>query len=350
MIFHWFWRRFVIILALLILISGYIFLVFYQTIFADNTKFDSSQIEVHIEKDDTIDSLVLKLEVHLKSTKSFRRLSKIKSYESSIKPGRYFIYKGDNNNQIINNLRWENKPIKLVFNNQERIEDLAGRISDQIMIDSMTLLEYMTKDEIIHKKGFDRENALAMYIPNTYEVYWESDPQSITDRMYYEYHKFWNQERTSKAEALGFTPIEIMILASIVHKESTKDGEKSLIAGVYIERIRRNMKLQADPTVIYTIKKKSGDFKKVIKRVLYRDLEIDSPYNTYVYKGLPPGPLITPSIRSIESVLNPRIEGYLYFVADIERPGYHLFAKTLSQHNRNRAKYIRWINSIGIER
>ncbi len=323
---------------------------FYQTILASNTAFEGTSVEIFIDANDTFDSLSLKLENHLKSTKSFNRLAKIKSFDESIRPGRFLIFSSSSNNAIINTLRSGGEPINVVFNNQERIENLAGRISHQLMIDSLSLFNHITNDDIVSKKGFTSENALAMYIPNTYEFYWESDVSTFFNRMHHEYQRFWNKNRLAKAKLLELTPIEVTILASIVHKETTKKDEMPLVAGVYLERLRRNMKLQADPTVIYTIKKHLGDFNKVIKRVLYRDLKIDSPFNTYLYRGLPPGPIITPDIASIDAVLNPKMEGYLYFVADIENPGYHKFSKTLSQHNRSRAKYIRWINSQGIVR
>lgn len=351
---NYFWLRnlkwFLIAFLFLKLLGIFFSFLFHQTVFASNTKFDSSYIEIFIDDDDDLDSLNLKLEDHLKSIKTFNRLAKIKSYDTSIKPGRFFIYSSSNNNRIINELRSGGTPIKIVFNNQERIENLVGRISSQLMIDSLSLLEYITDEDIVGKKGFTVANALAMYIPNTYEFYWESDASTFFSRMYTEYQRFWNQNRRAKAKSLGISPIDAITLASIVHKETTKKEEMPLVAGVYLERLKRNMKLQADPTIIYTIKKHSDDFNKVIKRVLYRDLEIDSPFNTYLYQGLPPGPIITPSITSIDAVLNPKMERYLYFVADVENPGYHKFAKTLSQHNRNRAKYIRWINSKGVRR
>lgn len=323
---------------------------FHRTVLASNTAFEAKSLEIFIDTDDSFDSLCLKLENHLKSIKSFSRLAKIKSFDESIRPGRFLILSSSSNNTIINTLRSSGQPINVVFNNQERIENLAGKISNQLMIDSLSLLNHITNDDVVSKKGFTPENALAMYIPNTYEFYWESDASTFFNRMYYEYQRFWNENRLAKAKSLELTPIEVIVLASIVHKETTKKEEMPLVAGVYLERLRRNMRLQADPTVIYTIKKHSGNFKKVIKRVLYRDLEIDSPFNTYLYKGLPPGPIITPDIASIEAVLNPKMKGYLYFVADVENPGYHKFSKTLSQHNRNRVKYIRWINSKGITR
>ena len=165
-----------------------------------------------------------------------------------------------------------------------------------------------------------------------------------------EYNRFWNDERRTKAKALGLTPNEVVSLASIVHKETAKVDERSRVAGVYLNRIKKNIKLQADPTVIYALKKHTSNFDTVIKRVLYKDLELDSPYNTYKYAGIPPGPITMPDISAIEAVLTPEKHDYYYFVADVENFGYHKFAKNLAQHNRNKAQYIRWINNQNINR
>ena len=165
-----------------------------------------------------------------------------------------------------------------------------------------------------------------------------------------EYRRFWTDARLEKATDLGLKPSEVIALAAIVQKETAKVDERPRVAGVYLNRIRRGMLLQADPTVIFAIKKVSGNYDTVIKRVLYRDLELDSPYNTYKYRGIPPGPIAMPDISSIDAVLNAEDHDYLYFVADVENFGYHIFAKTLRQHNRNKQQYIRWVNANKINR
>ena len=321
-----------------------------RLVYLSNTKFVDDQVELFVDKDDTIDSVALKLEPYLKSVKRFKRLASIKEYDSNIKSGRYLLNKRMGNNSIINNIRQYNKPIEIVFNNAERIENLAGILSRQLLIDSLDLLKYMTNLNVINEYGFNIDNALSMYIPNTYQMYWDSTPEILVNRMYREYQNFWTNERLEKANTMGLTAEDVMILASIVHKESYKDDEKPKIAGVYLERLDRNMLLQSDPTVIYSKKKDAKDFDMVIKRVLYKDLEIDSRYNTYRYRGLPPGPITTPSLSSIKAVLNPQKEGHLFFVADPDNPGYHLFARTLRQHNRNKAKYVNWLNRNRIYR
>ena len=165
-----------------------------------------------------------------------------------------------------------------------------------------------------------------------------------------EYKRFWNEERIAKSKSLGLNSSQIITLASIVHKETAKVDERPRVAGVYLNRLSKGMLLQADPTVIYAIKLQTGNFDTIIKRVLYKDLELDSPYNTYKYAGLPPGPIAMPDISAIDAVLNPEKHDYYYFVANVEDFGYHKFAKTLTQHNRNKEQYVRWINSQKINR
>jgi UPF0755 protein len=189
-----------------------------------------------------------------------------------------------------------------------------------------------------------------MFIPNTYELYWNTTATKFRDKMIKEYRNFWNDERIAKAKAQGLTPAEATILASIVHKESVKKDERPRIAGVYLNRLHKGILLQADPTVIYAVKKKSNDFKQVIKRVLNKDLQVASPYNTYYSAGLPPGPIAMPDITAIEAVLNPEKHNYIYFCASVTRFGYHDFAVTQAEHEQNAKKYYNWINSQGVKR
>src|SRR5699024_1911088 len=184
-----------------------------------------------------------------------------------------------------------------------------------------------------------------LYIPNTYEFYWNTSAEGFRDRMKTEYEKFWTENRVEKAQKLNLSKEEVISLAAIVQKETAMADERPRVAGVYLNRLKIGMLLQADPTVIYAIKRNTNDFDQVIKRVLYVDLETDSPYNTYKYPGIPPGPIAMPDISSIDAVLNPENHSYLYFVADVENFGYHKFAKTLAQHNINKQDYIRWLNS-----
>jgi UPF0755 protein len=232
----------------------------------------------------------------------------------------------------------------------ERLENLAGSISRQIAPDSLSLLKSFNDTRNIGKFGFNNLNALSMYIPNTYEMYWNTSPEEFVNKMHKEYLKFWNKERLAKANKIGLSPTEVSTLASIVQKETSKVDERPKVAGVYINRLKKGIPLQADPTVIYAIKLQSNNFNTPIKRVLYKDLEIDSPYNTYKNKGLPPGPIFMPDISSIDAVLNYEKHDFYYFAADVTNFGYHKFAKNLAQHNRNAKEYQRWISSQGVNR
>jgi UPF0755 protein len=255
-----------------------------------------------------------------------------------------------NNNEIINTLRSKNEPVWVTFNNQERVEDLAGRIATQIEADSISLLQMMTDSAFLKDQGFNRQNALSMYIPNKYQFFWNTSAEDFRQRMKTEYDRFWNSERLQQAKEIGLTPHEVTVVASIVQKETAKIDERQKVAGVYMNRIQKGWKLEADPTVIYALKDQLQDFDTIIKRVLYKDLKIDSPYNTYMYRHLPPGPITMPDISSIDAVLDYEDHDYFYFVADVQNFGYHKFAKTLAQHNRNKSEYVRWINQQRINR
>jgi len=342
-------------LLLLISVSGiglglFFVLKFYQTFFWSNTQFENDFSYVFVDRDDTIDSLSLQMEPLLKSTKRFLFAAEKKGFAQRVRTGKYRIQKSMGNNDIINTLRSNRLTTKVVFNNQERIEDLAGRIATQIEADSLSLLKAFLDPLFLAEAGFTEANALAMYLPNTYEVFWDTTPENFRNRMLEYYRNYWDKSRISKVEALGLTPIDAVILASVVQKESVRVEEQNTIAGVYLNRLKIKMKLQADPTVIYALKKATGDFKQVIKRVLYKDLKLNSPYNTYRVKGLPPGPITMPDLSTLEAVLNPEQHNYLYFVAAPEKIGYHLFASSLSEHNKNKARYIRWINNQKIYR
>mgnify|MGYP001454894374 CR=1 FL=1 len=339
-------KKLILLISLIGLFVGLIFVIrFYQIFFWSNTNFENDFAYIFIDRDDTIDSLNIKLKPIIKSNNFFLTAAEKKGYFKSIIPGKYKIKKRMGNNQIINILRSQKLTTKVVFNNQQRLEDLAGRIAAQIEPDSLELLNSFLDSSFLSKTGFSKENAMAMYLPNTYDVFWDTTPEDFRTRMLNYYNKFWNKIRLKKAKALNLSPIEVYILASIVQKESVKKDEQSRIAGVYINRLKRKIKLQADPTIIFALKLNSGDFNKVIKRVLYEDLRLKSEYNTYLKLGLPPGPIIMPDISTIDSVLNPEQHNFLYFVASPQKPGYHLFAENLKDHNVNKQYYIKWLDS-----
>lgn len=322
----------------------------YNMAFSANTAFNNKEAHVYIPTNASLNDVVAELDPLLKDAGSFLAIANQKKYTSNIKPGHFILAKGMTNNDIVNTLRSRNIPIDVKFNNQERLEDLAGHISKQIEADSVSLLDAMRDPRFLKEVGLNEETALSLYIPNTYEFYWNSSAENFRDRMKAEYQRFWNESRTKKAQKVNLSKEQVMALAAIVQKETAKVDERPRVAGVYINRLKAGMLLQADPTVIYALKRESGDYNQIIKRVLYKDLELDSPYNTYKYAGVPPGPITMPDISSIDAVLNPEKHDYYYFVADVTNFGYHKFAKTLAQHNVNKAEYVRWVNNQGLNR
>jgi UPF0755 protein len=248
-----------------------------------------------------------------------------------------------NNNRLLNLLRSGSQtPVKFTFNNIRTIEQFAGRVAEQLEMDSVSLLKAVKENATLKEMGFDEESAAALFIPNTYELYWNIDADDFVEKMVGEYNRFWNEERRNKAKSLNMTPIEVSILASIVDKETAKVSEMPRIAGVYINRLKKNWLLQADPTLIFAL----GDFE--IKRVLDAHKEIKSPYNTYKHIGLPPGPICIPSIAAIDAVLNAENHKYFYFCAKDDLSGYHVFARNMSEHNRNAEKYRKALNKMKI--
>ena len=338
-----------IVLLGLVAMGGFAWYV-YSTVFTPNTAFNNEQAHIYIPSDATYQDVVAELDPLLKDMDAFTAVAQRKDYVRNIKAGHFIIKKGMNNNDIINTIRSKNIPVMVKFNNQERLEDLAGAVAGQIEADSLELIQAMKDSTFLKQTGQTNETALNLYIPNTYEFYWNSSAETFRDRMKTEYNRFWNETRIQKAKKLNLTPAEVMSLAAIVQKETAKVEERPKVAGVYINRLKRGMPLQADPTVIYAKKRAEQDFDQIIKRVLYKDLELDSPYNTYKYPGVPPGPIAMPDISSIDAVLNYEKHDYYYFVADIERFGYHKFSKTLTQHNRNKAEYVRWLSQQGVNR
>ena len=332
--------------------SAFMILLFsyYNIMHRDNTNFDEDSTFIYINSSDSIVSILDTINQKIKSPKTFLRAAKMMDYTENIKSGRFKVNKGAGNKEIINSLKFNNTPLTVTFNNQERIQDLVGTVSRQILADSISLLNAFLEKSFLEDNGFDDLNSMSMYIPNSYNIYWNTSPEDFRDRMLEEYNKFWNQDRSEKAKSLGLTRLEIISLASIVQIESRKIDERPRVAGLYINRLRDNMRLQADPTVIYTIKEYYKNFDTIIRRVLYRDLKLDSEFNTYKIKGIPPGPITMPDISAIDAVLNYEKHNYLFMVANPSNRGYHLFASDLDGHNRNKKAYIRWINSKGIYR
>jgi UPF0755 protein len=274
---------------------------------------------------------------------SFSFVSKVLGYQEDVKPGLYTIKPRMSNLQLIKLLRsGAQTPVRLTFNNVRTKEDLAEKITRNLEIDESAFLNLLTDSVNIRKFGFEEETIMSMFIPNTYEVWWNVSAESLFDRMYREYNKFWTTERQEKARQMGLSQAEVATLASIVQAETQKADERSKVAGVYLNRLKINMALQADPTLVFAL----GDFS--IKRVLNVHKEIDSPYNTYKYTGLPPGPINLPEISALEAVLNSESHNYLYFCAREDFSGYHAFASNYEDHLSNARRYQAALNKAKI--
>jgi len=278
----------------------------------------------------------------LKKMKAFYCVAIIKKCPDSVKPGRYHFKPGMTTNEAVNILRAGlQEPVDVIFNNVRTKEDLASQVSKYIDADSISI-SALFAPETSRNYGFTTETFSAMFIPNTYEFYWTTSAEQFADRMKLEYERFWNEERVSKAKNIGMTPLQVATLASIVQEETNKNSEKPRVAGVYINRLQKGMLLQADPTVKFA----TGDI--TMRRILNRHLETDSPYNTYLYPGLPPGPITFSEISSIEAVLNFEKHNYLYFCAREDFSGFHNFARTNAEHERNAARYHAALNELRI--
>lgn len=338
-----------VVLLGLVGMAGFSYYV-YQNIFTPNTGFNNPQAHVFIPTGATFKMVQEELSPLLKDMNTFVTVAQRKGYSSNIKAGHFIIKKGSNNNEIINSIRSGNIPVTIKFNNQERLENLAGHLAKQIELDSASLLSAMLDVDFLKASGFTQDTALGMYIANSYEVYWNTSPKAFCQKMLKEYNAFWNTSRVAKAKAISLSKDQVMALAAIVQKETAMIQERPTVAGLYLNRLKKGMLLQADPTVIFAKKKTENNFKQVIKRVLFKDLTIASPYNTYRYSGVPPGPITMPDVSAIDGVLNYKKHGFYFMVADVENFGYHKFAKTLSGHNRNKKQYVNWINKQGVKR
>lgn len=323
----------------------------YNQTYAPNVKCPDSSCDLFIKTGSDFETVIGDLDSlgYLIDSKSFRRLAKLKKYPARIKPGRYILSDGMDNNQLVNLLRSGNQtPVRVTFNNIDRFSDLAGVVSRQIEADSIELLTVFTSDSAARKYGFNRNTFSAMFMANTYEFYWNTSSSEFVERMAVEFNRFWTSERKAKAAELNLEQSEVVTLASIVEKETVKVDEMPIVAGLYLNRIRNQWPLQADPTVIFAIEQVYPDSQ--ITRVLNAQLEFPSPYNTYKNSGLPPGPIGFPSVKAIDAVLYAEDHNYMYMCASADNPGYHKFAVTYDQHKRNSRDYQRWLNARGIMR
>lgn len=319
----------------------------YQILFTPNILIEKDDQLFAIPNESTFDEVRNRLydEGFLNDAVSFSFLAKLKNYDTEVKAGMYLLKKDMTNTEAINLLRsGAETPVKLIFSNGRLLSQLPKVLTKNLAIDSAQMASVLLHDTTAGYYGFNNETFISMFIPNTYEVYWTSSPRSVLDRMKKEYDRFWTDGRLEKAQKLGMTKDEVATLASIVQGETNMMDEAPVIAGVYINRLKRRIPLQADPTLVFAI----GDFS--IRRILNKDKEFESPYNTYKYYGLPPGPINMPRIPALDAVLNYEEHKYLYFCAKEDFSGYHTFAKTLKEHNINARKFQRALNRERIYR
>lgn len=300
---------------------------------------------LYIDEDDDIDSVCSKAEDIIPGIADmmFNLMTNISSYRNHIHTGRYEISPTTSTLELFLAIRGHRTvPVRLVVPSVRTISEMAERISNQMMVDAETLESILTDEQECHKLGFTIETIPAFFIPDTYEIYWDASTEKILQKLKDGYDQFWDDTRLSKSEEIGLSPIEVSIMASIVDSETSVDDEKPRVAGLYMNRLHKGMKLQSDPTVIYA----TGDFS--IRRVLKNHLKIDSPYNTYMYEGLPPGPIRIPTIAGIDAVLNHERNNYIFMCAKEDLSGTHNFASNSAEHQANARKYQRALNQIGI--
>jgi UPF0755 protein len=323
-----------------------IFLI-YRVLFGLNIKSDGGKIALYIPDNSSFRQAMDTVNAHyqIRHPRAFEWIAEKKHYPTLVKPGRYVIANDMSYTGLINLLRsGRQTPVNVTFNNIRTLNELAGKIGKQISSDSAQIINYLSEPSSYSKDGFTRENVIALFIPNTYQFFWNTSAEGLYSRMLKEYNKFWNDERRAKAESERLTQIEVAILASIIDDEVAKPDEKPRIAGVYLNRLKRGIPLQACPTIKFAL----NDF--TITRVLKKHLEIDSPYNTYKHYGFPPGPIGCPTVEGLDAVLNAEKHDYMYFAAKADFSGYHNFSRTLSEHNRYAAEYQRELNKRKIFR
>ena len=326
---------------MLSIIGGLIGYKFYNDIFLPNVNLEEKNTVIHIPSNATLEILLDSLSSRkiLNDKDSFLWVADKMNF-SKPKAGRYRINNDWSNKDLISLFRsGRQEALKLTYNNVRTIDELCEIFGNQLEQSKDDFLDYFTSSEVLQKYGQTKESMLTLFIPNTYQVYWNSTPEKLLKKLYKEYKSFWNSKREKKLEVIGLNKEEAYTMASIVQKESNLKKEKPIIAGLYLNRIKKGMLLQADPTVIFGV----GDFS--IRRVLNKHLAYDSPYNTYKYEGLPPGPICMPDISSLDAVINAAEHDYLYFCVSPGTGFEHAFAKTLKQHNQNARKYRQWLNS-----
>lgn len=326
------------VLFVALLIAAYVGYNKYQAVFKANVPSTLVDPYLYIPSGASYEKIVnLLLDKRmLINEDDFHWVAEKMSYKKSkMRTGRFKIEPGWSNRKLIQHLRaGKQATVKVVLNNERLPEEVAGKVAKELEADSLSLLNKFRDPATLEKYNLNPATLMTLFIPNTYEFFWNQNPDDFMKRMSKEHKKFWSKnDRLKKAEKKGMSPEEVYTLASIVERETLRKDEKRRIAGVYLNRLKTNMLLQADPTVVFATR----DF--TTRRVLNRHLKVDSPYNTYKYTGLPPGPISMASISSLDAVLDGEDHDYIFFCAKGDGSGYHAFAKTLVGHNQNARRY-----------
>ncbi len=331
--------------AVIVLILGFTAFNYYQRFFGPNVSGAQEFLFIKTGADFTDVYQTIKEQQLVRDTTTFLSTAQNMDYPGSVKPGRYRLEKGMSNRRFINMLKAGNQePVKLAFQNVRLKQTLAGMVAKKLETDSSSLMQLLDSAAYLKQFGMDTNSVYSLFIPNSYEVYWNTSAEKFIERMHSEYQKFWNDDRIAKAKKINLTPVQVSVMASIVDAEALHDKEMPTIAGLYMNRYTRGIRLEADPTVIFA----NNDF--TIRRVLNRHLRKVSPYNTYLNKGLPPGPITMPSINAIDAVLNYDAHNFIYMCAKDDFSGYHAFASTLSQHLINARKFQQALNERNIRK
>lgn len=341
------WRPVLLVLLVLLLVAGALGYRTWRVIFGPGPSLATPERELLIPTGASFEQVVdsLRRAGMVQDEKTFRWLAERKRYVGRVKPGRYIIASGTGLNTLLNRLRsGEQDPVRVTFTSIRTLEQLAGQVAKYIEADSVAMLDALRDPALVQRVGLRPETMIGLFLPNTYEVWWTESPEAFIRRMEKEHRRFWNDARLSKAKALGLSPVEVSTLASIVQAETGSRGDAPVIAGVYLNRLRIGMPLQADPTLKFALGIDS------VSRVLDADKRVDSPYNTYTHAGLPPGPINMPEPGFIDAVLDAPRHEYLYFCASEALDGRSNFARTYEQHLVNARRYQRALDARGIYR
>lgn len=341
-------KYFVIIIVMVTLGTSFLGIMAYLKFLSPvvrNIDINDPYVYIPTGSDFTDVAAILKKKKLIDNLNDFTWLAKQMKYVNHIKPGKYKLHNGMSNKEIIEMLRAGRQvSVMLSINNIRKVDGLALLISSKLEADSNSIIKLFSDSVYLSQHGFNTYNAISIIIPNTYEFYWNTSAEEFFERMLKEYKTFWTANRLKMADGLGLDPKQVTVVASIVEKETRQKDEKPILAGIYLNRLKQGWKLEADPTLVYA----ANDFS--IKRVLNVHKQIKSPYNTYLNFGLPPGPICTPSIESIDAVLNRKKTGYMFFCAREDFSGYHNYAATYSEHMRNARVFQAALNRRGIKK